>query len=341
MSTLNGDNTGPTAPSLPNTGTVATEADDLVEPPPEEEFWKKYNSHYECPIGFASSILALVIVVAVLVASLLYIGSAHDTKPVSITNLGGDDDAGVGSIGGGGQENPIQTGEPTPADLARPELPQDLNQVKEELAEKLKIDPTDNIPIPDNVAAAFGALDKELQDKLTGAQKGRPGGSGKGDDVGGTGVGGTGADSTRARGLRWVLRFKTTSGRDYLAQLKAMKAIVMIPVPPDNKKMIIIRDPGNPRTDEYATDADIAAQGNKIQFQDVRKESNEAIAEALRLPRVPSAFWAFFPKGLEEEMSRMEVAYQNKRAEDIKETIFQVIVTGGEARLKVVAQRLK
>lgn len=302
--------------------------------PVEEEFWGKYNAHYEFPIGTALSVLAHVLIVAVLVFGFLSLmNMGKDKKPVPMMNLGGDDDSGVGSPGAG-DPDPVAIGAATPADLARPDLPQDLNEVKEDIAKSLRLDdPTENFEIPDAMAAAIGSLEKDLQKKMLGAKKG--------DNTGGTGPGGTGADSTRARGLRWVMRFNTRSGRDYLDQLKALGAVVMIPVPPKNDKMLIFRDLGNPQPNQYATDSDIAEQSAKVQFQDVRKASNEAIQEALRLSFTPAAFWAFFPKGLEEELSRKEVAYQNKRAEDIKETIFQVIITGGAPRLQVVAQKLK
>jgi hypothetical protein len=247
--------------------------------------------------------------------------------------LSGDDDEGVGSPGAG-DPDPVAIGEATPADLARPELAQNIEEVKEDIANHFRLDdPTESLEIPDTMAAAIGSLDRQLRDKMLGSQKG--------DNTGGTGPGGTGADSTRARGLRWVMRFNTRSGQDYLSQLAALNAVVMIPVPPKNDKMIILRDLRNPRIDQYATDSDIEQQSQKIQFQDVRKASNEAIQEALRLPFTPSAFWAFFPKDLEEKMSRLEVAYQNKRPEDIRETIYQVIITGGEPQLRVVAQKLK
>ena len=40
------------------------------------------------------------------------------------------------------------------------------------------------------------------------------------DGSAGKGPGGSGADSTLGRNMRWVLRFKVTSGRDYLDQLE-------------------------------------------------------------------------------------------------------------------------
>jgi hypothetical protein len=297
-----------------------------AEPPGEEQFWKKYNARFECPIGSAVSVLAHVLIAAVLVFGFLGLMAGNrDRSPVSIIPIE-DGDTGNGRPGEDGQFQ--QLGGTNAKSSA--ETPPDLKPVKDELERQFREDLGADASIPDDLAKAYKDLDDDLRKKLLGGKGGA-----------GPGPGGTGADSTRARGLRWVLRFGTKSGRDYLNQLKALKAVVMVPVPPENKRMLIIRDPGNPRADEFATDADIAAQADKMQFQDARKDSNEALAEALRLPYTPAAFWAFFPKELEDEMARLEVAFGNKRAEDIRETIFQVIVTGGEARLKVVGQKLK
>jgi hypothetical protein len=296
--------------------------------PTEEQFWGKYNAHYEFPIGTALSVLAHVLIVAVLVFGFLgLMNLGQDTTPVRITSLG-EDDAGDGRPDGD-DEQPRQLGG-SAADSPRPEQMPELADVKKVLEEDLRVDPGLDGPIPDNMAEAFKALDIALRGKLLDAAK-----------RGGSGASGPGADSTRARGLRWVLRFNTRTGRDYLNQLAALKAVVMIPVPPDNKRMLILRDPAHPRADEYATDADIREQAAKVQFQDARRASNEAIREALGLPATPAAFWAFFPKSLEDEMARLEVAYRNKRPEDIRETVFQVEVIGGAARLIVVAQRAK
>src|SRR5579883_293129 len=201
-----------------------TGLDDPLDPPVEEQFWKKYNANFELPIGWALAVLAYMLLAALIACMILVLPRGSDSRPVKVIGLGSDD-SGDGSPGGGGVENPIAVGNPTQADLARPELPQDLNLVKEELEKKLQIDdPTANIPIRDEVAAAIGSLDKELQDKLLGMKKGSGNGNGSGDDRNGNGPGGTGADSTRARGMRWIMRFNTRSGHDYLAQLKALKA---------------------------------------------------------------------------------------------------------------------
>jgi hypothetical protein len=297
-----------------------------IEPPAEEEFWGKYNARFECPIVSAISVLAHVLLAALLVFGFLgWMSGGRARSAVSVVPIDtGDSADGLPGDGGAFQ----QLG--GVAANAATETPPELKPVKDELGKQFPEALGESSAIPDGLAEALKELDEDVRKKLLGGKRGA-----------GPGPGGNGPDSTRARGMRWVLRFSTKSGRDYLGQLKAHKAVVMIPVPSENRKMLIIRDPANPRTDEYATDADLADQAEKMQFQDVRKESNSAIAEALRLPFTPGAFWAFFPKVLEVEMARLEIAYQNKRAEDIRETIFQVIVTGGEARLEVVGQRLK
>lgn len=297
--------------------------------PPDPPFWRKYNDQYELPIGTAVAVLAHVLIVAAVV--FLFFGwmSPHRSRgPVKMIAFG-DDETGQGSpAGGDGEVRQIGGAvEPAPG-----EKPPDLADVRPELADLLRGGVAKDVPIPENMDRAFRDLDDALRKRLLE----RPKGDGRG-----TGPGSTGSDSTRARGLRWVLRFNTRSGQDYLNQLKALKAVVMIPVPPDNKRMLIVRDPGNPRTDEVATDADIAAQAETIQFQDARKESVEAVRGALRLDFTPAAMWAFFPRELEAEMARMETAYQNKRSDQVRETVFQVIVVGGKAQLRVVSQTLR
>src|SRR5215218_962509 len=118
--------------------------------------------------------------------------------------VGGLDDTGEGSAGSGGSDNdltqkvdPTQTDIPPPPDLVNPKInPLDLDAVK--------LNDPKTMP---KVSGPVGAGNQ----------------AGKGyDGSAGTGPGGVGSASTRARGLRWVLRFRVASGRDYLDQLKAM-----------------------------------------------------------------------------------------------------------------------
>jgi hypothetical protein len=121
-----------------------------------------------------------------------------------------------------------------------------------------------------------------------------------------------------------------------------MGAELLIPVPPDDKKYILIADLSNP-TQKVATEADMRRLAGKIQFADSRRDQVKDVAAALNIPGnpPPKVFWAFFPKSLEEELARKETGYRNRRAEDIEETIFRVTVRGGVFELIVDDQKVK
>ncbi len=324
------------------------ETEDL-EAPSEETFWQTYSPNLELPLATIVSVFAHVLIVAILVAVMVYVagGSNKDTVPIQLVD-GAFDDAGEGSAGSGGVADPIALGKAAPQtqDFEALPLPAALPEVRKDIQDRIAIDdPTSTTRMSEEKAAAYGSLDKALQDKLLGLgqKKGTPGGKGTGDSgQEGTGIGGTGADSTRARGLRWVVRFKTTSGRDYVNQLAGLGAVIAVPAPPDFKKsMLVFRDPGNPSASSVATDQDFRAFGGQIQFCDFKRDSVVQVSEALGLKFTPPAFWAFFPKELEAELARKETAYRNKRSEDIEETKFQVISRGGKYEAVVVEQKVK
>ncbi len=332
-------------PADRRSATLDTEDLDPVEAQPADDtFWKDYNSSYEFPTSIISSVLthALIVLALVLIVFAAMGGRNSDAVPIRLVE-GGWDDTGEGSAGSGGENDPLAKGEsaPTPKDFAT--LPNNLPEVQQDVKKQiLDIDPSAVGSIPDEKAAAYAALDKALRDKLLGERRGSGPGAGSGNTgQTGTGPGGVGADSTRARSLRWILRFRTRDGRDYLDQLKALGATVMVPVPPENKQMYLFRDLTNPKPGTIATDADIAVLARQIQFSDFRRESVEGIGRALNLNYTPSVFWAFFPTDLEQQLSRLEVAYRNRRPEDIEETIFMVTVRNGEPALVVVEQRAK
>jgi hypothetical protein len=120
-----------------------------------------------------------------------------------------------------------------------------------------------------------------------------------------------------------------------------MKAVVLAPVKDSNKQMYIFRDLANPRPGTVATDSDIAQLSRQIQFSDFRRDNVQGVAEALGLDYTPPVFWAFFPAELEADLSRKEKAYRNRQPENIEETIFQVVVRGGQYEIQVIEQRAK
>jgi hypothetical protein len=316
--------------------------------PPESTFWQRYNQHLEFPTSLLISVLALSLGFMLIVLVVWAAMRPADTSPVPIVLAeGGEDAFGDGSPSQGGVSDPIAIGQfaPTQKDYEQLNLPKDqLPEVKDEIKKVLDInDPSADVVISDEKALTLGVLDKELRDKLLGVgqKKGAGPGAGQGEDNSGAGPGGTGPDSTRARSLRWVLRFRTSGGRDYLNQLMSMKAVVLAPVKNSNKQMYIFRDLANPRPGTVATDGDIAQLSRQIQFSDFRRDNVEGVAQALGLDYTPPVFWAFFPAELEADLSRKEKAFRNRQSESIEETIFQVVVRGGQYEIQVIEQRAK
>jgi len=315
--------------------------------PPESTFWQRYNQHLEFPTSMLISVLALSLGFMFIVLVVWAAMRAPDTRPVPIVlGEGGPDDFGDGSPSDGGNPNPLAIGKyaPKAEDYSQILPKEQLPEVKSDLKQVLDVDdPLADVSISDEKAAAYRALDEDLRNKLLGIgqKKGSGPGTGQGNDGSGSGVGGTGHDSTRARSLRWVLRFRTSGGRDYLNQLMSMKAVVLVPIKDSNKQMYIFRDLANPRPGTVATDSDIAHLSRQIQFSDFRRDNVQGVAEALGLDYTPPVFWAFFPAELEADLSRKEKAYRNRQSENIEETIFQVVVRGGQYEIAVVEQRPK
>ena len=318
-------------------------ADPLAFGPPEATVWRKYSPNLEFPISLLVSTLFLTTMFATLVGLLfLSLGSGPEKKVPPISFAEGTDDAGVGSPGGGG--------DPKEA-LAAPTPPQttssgdesikdrhDLPEVQAIKAASVLDDPgAEAVAVAPENAVSQSRLAESLRNKLIGS-RGKPG-IGAGDSPQpGDGNGGTGPNGTRARSLRWVMRFQTNGGRDYLDQLQALGAIVLVSVPPEVKQMYVFKDLRNPQPGTVATDAELAAYSQQIQFCDPKSKSGEEVGKALNLSFTPGEFWAIFPKGIEEELSKLEKGYRNRRPEDVEQTIFKVSVVGGKYKLVVSEQ---
>lgn len=317
-------------------GTIAPDA---IEPD-ENTFWEVYSPRFEMPISYTASALLIASFVGLL-AVILALGSfgVREKPPPILGLVDGTDDFGEGSEKLG-VENPLTIGQaPTEQDfkevLPNPEVT--LPQVKDDIRKALSIDNTDSVtPISDEKAAAYSALDKTIRDKLLGIGQQKGTRDGKPD-----GPGGTGSDSTRARSLRWVLRFKTNSGRDYLSQLSALGAEVLVPLNEDGKKHHLFKDLANPKPGTLATERDMTRLSGLIQFTDFTRKSVREVADALGLDYTPKLFLAFFPRDMEDRLSRLEKGYQNRRSEDIEETAFEMVMKGGKYDIIVASQKLK
>jgi hypothetical protein len=318
-----------------------------VEGPPDEDYWEKYNRRLEFPLSSVATVLLHVLVGALLIFILLEMENTEDHSSVNqkFMAVSGMDDFGDGSAGSGGTDDPLvklnqDEGRKSLEDtLADPNM---LPEVRDEIKKTVKfIDPSGNLPITASNAAAINNLTDNLKKQLVGGRQGSGTEPGTGfDGSKGKGPGGTGANSTLGRNMRWTLRFKVTSGRDYLAQLKAMNAKLLIPVPGQDK-CILIENIDNPDAKRVVTDKELGPYGDLLKFADSRREAVGAVAGALGLDFTPKTFFAVFTKEMESDLADKEKNYRNRRAEDIEETVFRVTVRGGSYEVVVDEQKAK
>ena len=323
-----------------------------LAPPSDPAFWHTYSPRFECPISYVLAALALGLG-ALLFLGLLWLSnqppSEYKPGPILSTVESGPDDSGVGQASNGGTPDPAVIAANTPTQKAIEEMEPNFKQVFPKLKERLQQkwqeeDPTVNMPVRDDKIGPLIVLSKALQDQLDslGSPKGvgDKGKGGTGGDPDKTGPG-TGSDSTRARTMRWVIVFHTAGGRDYLDQLQALGAKVVVPLA-DGKTTYLYRTlTADPPTYTVMTEADWPELSGLVQFSDIAAESNQQVGDALGLGKLPKGFWAFFPKELEKELARKEVGHQQRRAEDIEETKFECVKKGGKYELVVVGQKVK
>lgn len=332
---------------IPAATRQASDAADAVplEGPPHEDFWEKYSKRLELPLSAVGSLLLHVVIGSVLlyvVTTLMNTGDRSDV-PVKLAAIGGLDDAGDGSPGSGGIEDAIREADANPLRAAIDALPDPnrLPEIKEDIQKTLRlVDPSGNLPITTENAVALAQLDKTIRDKLLGARAGAGGGPGRGiDGTPGSGPGGTGANSTLARGLRWTLRFRISSGRDYIEQLRVLGAKLLIPIP-GSGQCVVIEDLGQPDRRKVIGQAELDAYGG-LRFSDPRRDVVGSLAQTLQLDFTPTVFFAIFSRELEEELAAKEVAYRNRRPEDIEVTVFRVTVRGGSYSIVVDEQQVR
>lgn len=333
----------------PRSSPAPDDAPLAVGPLPEEEFWERYNQRLEFPLAAVSAVLFHVVVLVGLVYGLLSL-MADTTTPnpkLELVTVTGTYDEGAGSPGSGGDPNPDPTREAAPLRTLQDVLPtpQAIADV-EDLTRKIMLDDpaAEKLSISPLNVEGYKQLNDNLRKKLLsgGSQQGSGPGPGKGNEgPPGPGVGGQGADSTRARGLRWVLRFRVANGRDYLEQLRAMGAEILVPIPPGEDECLLFPDLKDLNSKRTASAADFRRLAGQIKFSDTRREAVQGVAGALGLDITPKTFWAFFPKELEDKLARLETGYRNRRADDIEETIFRVTVRGGSYEFVVDEQTAK
>jgi hypothetical protein len=201
----------------------------------------------------------------------------------------------------------------------------------------------------DDNSRAFASLGNEIGRRLGDRQKPAP--QGKGSPGTGGGKGGvdgpgdgpsSGPDGTLnprvRRMLRWTMQFDTHSGKDYLAQLRGLGAILAIPKERGGDRYWVIRDLSTPKP--KLLDEDVRAL-QRIFWTDNKPESVASVMRALGLDQNPDRFVAFMPQELEEKLFDMELRFRGLREDEIAETVFQVRVVNGKYTPYVVSQKEK
>lgn len=314
--------------------------------PPDEQFWEKYSPHYEFPLSSVGSV-ALHVGVLVLIGLLLWAAMRPSDKVpvpmVAMTVSSGDDDGGPGKMGSGGGD-PQEAVDPT----ARPMLPSvpdaDLRKVEEEIQpflpkvpsveEGLRPEDLDAVP---KIARLTEDLRKQLQ-QGAGSKKGtgKEPGTGNSDQPGdGSNTAGD-AKSSQNRAVRWELIFKTANGKDYVAQLAAMKATLVIPQPADwtTLKSYTNIGGGSPTVGAFNRD-----ELPGLYFIDDAADSAAKVAEAIGLTFSPPRFIAFFPKEVEEELAAKEREHRGRKESEIFSTTFKILIREGKYTIQVTDQK--
>jgi hypothetical protein len=324
--------------------------------PPDEKFWVKYSQHHELPIsGIASLAWHTLAIVLIVVVALVVSRNSADDMPIEAIQWGGGggNPAGIGNGPGDGR---------TTAGLveaAPNELPADAKVPDEPLKDipGIQITPKDLLDDVDinkdtereisritergtQAAKKLADLDVRMRKALMGQGGGGLGsGGGKNGGVGpgdGPGDGPGGATNARTkRKLRWTITFNTQTGSDYLRQLHALGAILAYNGPDGSLNVVhdLVQRPLKPVVNEDLQKL------NRIFWIDDRRETVEQLARAMGLEFVPDKIVALFPYEFEKELLAKELAFRNRKENDIIETRFQILIRGRGYEVIVMDQR--
>jgi hypothetical protein len=255
-------------------------------------------------------------------------------------SVAGEGSAAEGSGSGGGR----------PEEDVRPlEMPQQKRQVPEARLNDVKEDISPYLPRnteeglrPEDLPSVqkVASLSDDLRQKLlrgSGGNKGAGDAGGSGStNVPGKGSGTQGdPTSSASRAVRWELIFRTESGKDYVAQLAAMQATLVIPQPPEWKSTKVYRNLGGGRVAGETFNRD---ELPGLYFVDDDPTSARKVVEALGHDFGPPLFIAFFPKEVEEELAAKEKQFRGRKEGEIFSTKFKIMIRDGKWAATVVEQ---
>ncbi len=143
-----------------------------------------------------------------------------------------------------------------------------------------------------------------------------------------------GGSGRSGRAARWVLRFDTSSPKNYATQLGKLGAEVAFPT--QGEKWRYFTDLAGSPSGQLRD----LAEENRIYWVDQDPSSYLGVAQLLGQGN-PPLMAAFLPLELEQKMLRIELAYGGAKEEEILSTQFRVVPRGGKLNIVVVDQTLR
>ena len=132
--------------------------------------------------------------------------------------------------------------------------------------------------------------------------------------------------------------FRPKTGEEWLEQLRATGARVLIPQPPRFDRYNIITDLSRPNP---GVPLDLETIKGFMNFIADRKDWVEDMARVLELGFVPAHFAAVFPKSFQDDLAEKERNYRGARESEILSTSFFITFRGGQYAIAVTHQVLK
>jgi hypothetical protein len=292
-------------------------------------WWRRYSPHGEFVWSSGISLLFhLFLVVLIIVIARPFARSEPRAPAVDSVSISDDDGQGDGSEG---------TGDGLPAATAATEhTPEPTDITPADLEKVEKVDPKEVVEVPSvqiadvgekridearvRISSAREALNRQVASKT----KGGAGGSGTG---GGSGRGG--------RAARWVLKFRTNSAADYLAQLEGLQATLAFELKSGKWRFF-----DHPSSDPGSYEDRGLDDENRLFWIDENRPAVQSVADVLHVS-ARDFMVAFLPTKLEQRMLELETSYQNRKEEDIASTVFEVARRGGKYDVMVIKQTLK
>jgi hypothetical protein len=315
--------------------------------PPEEKYWRRYSPHGEAPLSLAGSVALHILVGGLLlflgVYAASWLGGRKGSVPVEPVRLGAGKGVPGGKDGGGLKDDFGKEDDPLPGLNDGPPVPK-LDKVQRQEIEK-RFDPDTARRIQQNEAnLAFGRLDAATRGKIRPRGDGPGFGDGKdaGKDRGKDGGGKTDLTPREKRMLRWHMRFTANTGPEYLAQLRALGAILAFPTKEGYQIVRGLRPGARANVEDISTI-------QRIYWIDDKPFSVRDILSSLNLPTdpLPPRFIAFMPEELEKKLFEMEKRYvtntlrQPWNEDRLDETHFRVVPDGRGYRPELVSVSMK